>query len=495
MRPELPVASRVGGLAMALVLAFGLVAAGASYWQVFRADELASSPTDAGVLALSQGAPRGRILDRSGRVLASSRVAKDGTSYRVYADDSISHPVGYASAVYGASGLELAYGAQLTGTGGADPLSRAVAKFLPPADRRLDLRTSLSLPLQQLAVRLLGHDRGSVVMLDPRNGEVLAMASTPTFDASALADPATAEATWGALRGAKDSPLLDRAIQGRYVPGSVFKIVTAIAGLGSGSVAATTTFPQQPGSEKTGLVVDGFTIEDGHHPFTGSTALDFAGATEVSCNIWYALAGLQTGGANLDAFSRRLGFGAPIPFDLPTAASQITNGGGPLPGGFQDDVELANAAYGQAEVLATPLQMALVAGAVANGGILMEPRLVTATVDREGHATPVPSRSLGQVIDAGKDALITGAMTRAVEGTWGRLFTDGAQVPGVPVAGKSGTAQLGGTGEPHSWFIGFAPAAAPTVAIAVLVEQGGRGGERASPLAGQMLRAYFAATP
>ncbi len=490
-----PPAGRAPAAAAVMVLIFGILAAGSAYWQVIRADELASSPTDAAVLAAARTVERGKILDRDGRTLASSRRAGDGTPYRVYADAAVSHPVGYASALYGSAGLERAYAAALTGARGSDPISRTFAKFLPPEDRRMDLRSSLSLAFQRLAVRLLGSDRGSVVMLDPRTGEILALASTPTFDASGVSNPATARATFAALREDEDSPLLDRATQGLYVPGSVFKIVTAIAGLGSGSVTPATTYPEQPGAELDGLVVDGFTVRDGHHAFTGDEQLDLLTGTEVSCNIWYALAGLDTGGANLDAFARRLGFGEPLPFDLPTAASQLTNGGGPLPGGFLDDVELANAAYGQGEVLATPLQMALVAAAVANGGELMEPRLATALIDRQGRATTLDARSMGRVLDAASNAAIVEAMTLAVEGDRGRLFTEGAKVPGVLTAGKSGTAEIGGDGEPHSWFIGFAPADAPTVAIAVIVEQGGRGGARAAPLAGRMLRAYFAAQP
>ncbi|HSW41775.1 MAG TPA: penicillin-binding transpeptidase domain-containing protein, partial [Patescibacteria group bacterium] len=349
-------------------------------------------------------------------------------------------------------------------------------------------------PLQRLAVRLLGSDRGAVVMLDPRTGEVLVMASTPTFDASGISNPGTARQTFEELRGDEASPLLNRATMGRYVPGSVFKIVTAIAGLGSGALSPTTTYPEQPAAAEDGLVVDGFTIRDAPRPFTLDQELDLLTATEVSSNIWYALAGLDTGGANLDSFARRLGFGDPLPFDLPTAPSQLTNGGGPLPGGFFDDVELANAAYGQGEVLTTPLQMALVAAAVANGGELMEPRLVTARIDRQGRQTTIAARSMGRVLDASSNAAIVEAMTLAVEGLHGRLFTAGAKVPGVLTAGKSGTAETG-VGAPHSWFIGFAPADAPTVAIAVVVEQGGRGGERASPLAGRMLRAYLEGQP
>jgi len=492
---ERPLAGRMVGLVIVVTLVFGGLAAGATYWQVLRADELASSPTDAKVVAASAAVVRGRILDRDGRTLASSRRTEDGTPYRIYADPALSHPVGYASSLYGAAGLERAYAAELTGTGGGDPLARLLARFLPPEDRRLDLRTSLSLVFQRQAVRLLGESRGAVVMLDPRTGEILAMASTPVFDASAVADPATARTTFEHLRADPASPLLNRATLGRYVPGSAFKIVTAIAALGSGAVTPATTYPQQPGAEEDGLLVSGFRITDGHHPFTGDRALDFPEATEVSCNIWYALAGLDTGGGGLDAYARRLGFGSPIPFDLPTATSQLTNGGGPLPGGFADDVELANAAYGQGEVLATPLQMALVAAAVANGGELMQPRLVTGFVDRRGRETAVAPASMGRVVDSASNEAIVEAMTRAVEGEYGRLFTAGAKVPGVPTAGKSGTAQLGGSGEPHSWFIGFAPADAPTVAIAVLVEQGGSGGQRAAPLAGRMLRAYFGAQP
>jgi peptidoglycan glycosyltransferase len=151
---------------------------------------------------------------------------------------------------------------------------------------------------------------------------------------------------------------------------------------------------------------------------------------------------------------------------------------------------LANAAYGQAETLATPLQMALVAATVANDGVLMRPRLVTRIVGDDESRTIAPEQ-LRRVIDTSDAQAIQVAMQAAVEGDLGRVFTSGAAVPGVPTAGKSGTAELGGTGEPHSWFIGFAPVEDPQVAIAVLVEQGGRGGERAAPLAGRMLSAFF----
>ena len=155
-----------------------------------------------------------------------------------------------------------------------------------------------------------------------------------------------------------------------------------------------------------------------------------------------------------------------------------------------DDVELANAAFGQGEAQATPLQMALVAATVANDGELMRPRLVTALTGRNGTRTIAPE-SMGWVLSAADARAINAAMVKAVEGPLGRRFTTGAKVSGVTTAGKSGTAELGGSGEPHSWFIGFAPADDPQVAIAVLVEQAGRGGEVAAPIAGRLLTRWL----
>ena len=200
--------------------------------------------------------------------------------------------------------------------------------------------------------------------------------------------------------------------------------------------------------------------------------------------------GLATGGDNLAEFAERLGFGAPLPFDLPTAASQVTNGRGDDPGGFVDDVELANAAYGQGETFVTPLQMALVASTVANDGMLMKPRLVTALEGKRGTREIGPEQ-LGRVLSADDAQAVQRAMRRAVEGDLGKPFTSGAKVPGIPTAGKSGTAELGGSGEPHSWFIGFAPVNQPRVAIAVVVERAGRGGAVASPIAGELMQAYL----
>jgi penicillin-binding protein A len=489
-----PLAGATMHVAVVLSVAFAVLAGAAGYWGVLRSQDLVRAPDDAAVIAAARTVPRGRILDRTGTVLARNKADSNGELYRVYSSTSVSQVVGYASRQYGEAGIERAYDAELSGLAG-DPLTDAFAKFGTNRYDPKDLTLSLSLDLQKAAVSALGRHRGAVVMLDPRTGEVLALASTPTYDASSVSNPTTSQDAFAALQDDPAQPLLPRATLGRYVPGSVFKIVTAIAGLGSGAITPDTTYRQQPGAEEHGLLVDGYRVRDGHHPQTGSKALDLVEATEVSCNIWYALTGLKTGGANLVAYAERMGFGAALPFDLPTAVSQVTNGKGSEPGGFVDDVELANASYGQAETFVTPLQMALVAATIANGGELMRPRLVTSLTGRRSGTRAIGPESMGRVIPVESARAINTAMVRAVEGPLGRLFTTGARVSGITTAGKSGTAELGGSGEPHSWFIGFAPAENPTVAIAVLVEQAGRGGEVAAPIAGRLLTRYLKGAP
>jgi peptidoglycan glycosyltransferase len=486
-RSRHPVGPNIARVGIALSVAFGALAAGAGYWQVVRSAPLAAEPDNPAVVAAQRQALRGRIVDRDGAVLADNKRDSNGEPYRVYRDPAMSPVIGYASRLFGTAGLERTYDAELVGATRPDPVSDMLKKFEADPYDPQQLTLSISLPLQRAAVRALGNDRGAVVMLDPRTGEVLVLASTPTYDASPVANPDTSEQAFNQLRTSATQPLLPRATLGQYVPGSVLKIVTALAGLDSGAVTPDTTYAEQPRAEKDGLVVSGFRIRDGHHPETGSKALDFYEATEVSCNIWYALTGLRTGGDRLAAMAQRLGFGQTVPFDLPIGRSQLTNGGGNFGGGFKDAVELANASYGQAETLVTPIQMALVAATVANRGVLMAPHLVTSFSGRKSGTTAVQPQAWRQVVSAQVADEVRQAMERAVEGSLGRLFTTGAKIPGVPTAGKSGTAQLGGKGEPNSWFIGFAPADNPQVAIAIVVEQGGRGGERAAPMAGSLM--------
>ncbi len=483
------IGAALGRVSLVLALAFGSLALGAGYWQVIESPNLSRSPDDAAVIAAARNVVRGEIFDRDGVLLAWNERDENDEPYRVYASNALSGVIGYSSRQFGQAGLEAAWNAELSGVVNADPLRDLVRKFqVDPSDPQA-LTTTLVLALQEAAVEALGRNRGAVVMIDPRTGEVLALVSTPTFNASDVANPVTSARTFDRLRQDERSPLLPRATHGLYVPGSVFKIVTSIAALGSGAISPNTSYEDQPRSENRGWLIDGFRVRDGHHDVTGDRALNFAEAVEASCNIWFAMTGVRTGGDALGEYAGRLGFGSALPFDLETEPSQVTNGGGPLGGGFSDRVELANAAYGQAETLVTPLQMALVAAAVANDGELMRPHLVLEATGKGGTISINPS-VVDSVVAPGVTDEIARAMRLAVDGQIGRIFTAGADVPGLAVAGKSGTAELDPGQSPHSWFIGFAPAGDPQVAIAVLVERSGGGTVKASPIAGELLRAW-----
>jgi peptidoglycan glycosyltransferase len=270
----------------------------------------------------------------------------------------------------------------------------------------------------------------------------------------------------------------------------VLKVATAVAGLGSGAITPQTVYPDQPAEERTGFLVQGFRVRDGHHPQTGRRALDLTGAIEVSCNIWFAHAGLDIGGQRFLAWGERMGFGEALPFDVPTAASTLDGGDG-----FVDDVELANAAYGQSETFVTPLQMALVAAIVADRGTLMRPHVVDELRSADGRVETIAPEVWRRVLDAGQAETIALAMQQAVEGRLGRRFAGAAKVPGVPTAGKSGTAELGGEREPHAWFIGFAPVEAPRIAVAVIVENGGAGSASAVPMGGELMATWLKLVP
>lgn len=490
---------RIGGsllrLSLALAVGYASLAAGLGYWQVVQAEALSTDPRNPLVLAAAREAPRGRILDANGTVLARNLAGSGRESRREYPEPAAALVVGYNSHIFGTAGLERTYDAQLTGLLSARPGDELFRKFRTEPYDPADLILSLDIRLQRAAADLLGDRRGAVVAIEPSTGRILALVASPTFDPNRIVEPGRGGRSYLArLRERADSPLLNRATQGLYVPGSVFKIVTAAAGLGSAAITPETTFENQPEEYETGFLVEGFRIHDFPRRVQTDHPLDFYEATEVSSNIWFAHAGLETGAAALLDWAARFGFGDRLPFDLPTSPSQVTGGDGPLEG-FLDRVELANAAYGQGEVLVTPLQMAVVAATIANRGLAMEPKLVDELRSQSGTSTALPPEGWRQILSGSEADVIGDAMQLAVEGEFGRNVAGAAKIQGVPTAGKSGTAQLGDGSDPHSWFIGYAPADSPQIAIAVIVEHGGAGAQRAVPMGGELMGRYLRPDP
>lgn len=443
---------------LALLAFFGAL----TYWQVFRTD-LETDPHNPRLVNALEDTGRGRILDRTGNVLAST--LPDGS--RHYTDASVAHAVGYLSTRYGAQGAELAFNDLLSGKAGASWRAALDAEFLRSGRHGLDVRLTIDPKIQAAAARALGARTGAVVALDPRNGEVLAMVSVPTYDPGGL------NANGEQLLKDPMSPLLDRVTQGKYPPGSTFKTVTAASALENHAITPDTsvTCPGQ-------VVIDGFPISCSNVP-QGTGTYPFRNAFAYSVNAIFAQVGVNLGWSKLTATADKFGFGSALRFTLDTAATQLH-----APGSEETKVLLANTAFGQGELLATPLQMAVVAATIANGGVLVSPHLGYEAMDGDQVVEKLEPPSSRRVLDATVAATLRDMMISVVD--LGQAV--GAPIAGVKVAGKTGTAETG-QGTSHAWFIAFAPAENPVIALAVIVENGGRGGEVASPIAGQVLRA------
>jgi peptidoglycan glycosyltransferase len=488
-RPAPGIGSALLRVGLVIGLLYAGIAVGLGFWQVAEAGRLTDDPLNPLRLAAMREEPRGRILDARGRVLAMSLGDPESGQRRRYPAPVVAPIVGYHSLLLGTAGLERTYDQQLVGIGDLGPGGDLLRKLRPDPVDPSDLELSVDLRLQRLAASLLGDDKGAVVALEPATGRVLALVSAPTYDPNRLSSIVRGRGYLDALKADPDAPLLNRATQGRYVPGSVFKIVTAIAGLESGAIRSATRYPGQPRQSVDGFVVEGYRIRDAERDVQLDDPLDLVEAMEVSSNVWFAHAALDTGAEALRAESQDLGFERPIGFELPTSTSQVNTGDGAL-SGFDSRVELASAGFGQGNVLVTPLQMALVTGAIANGGEMIAPRLVDRVVSANGEVRELGSRGLGRVMSASTAATLRDAMVRAVEGRFAEGVAGGAKVPGIRTAGKSGSAQLDGAA-PHSWFVGFAPADDPRIVVVVIVENAGAGAERAVPMGGRLMEAWL----
>ena len=505
------IATNVRRLAFYLVLAFALVSGSVVWWQVVEAHSLATRPDNPEVIAARRTLLRGSIFDASGQLLASSELV-NGLSARTYADPAFTHVIGYSSLRFGTTGLERAFEDLLVGQADPNPIRQVMNDILDRQPEPRDLTLTIDRRLQDFAAAELGADAGAVVAIDPQTGAILAMVSTPTFDATALSgDPDAAQGPMDALRNDPEEPLLARARQGLYVPGSIMKVFTAAAALDAGVIDPETTYDDQPRQETEGFVVDGFTIRE--HDLGGIQPglWPLSESLQVSSNIFFAHVGLDLGADQFLEAARRFGFCEPStigPEDraLNVAASYVTAQAEGDCGPFTGDVELATASFGQGSTAVTPVQMALLAAAVAGDGVMPHPYVVAdIRAHQEGDApSDTVLQRLGssggtRVMSSEAARATRSAMLDAVNGELGRLYAGQGDITlyGISnqrAAGKTGTAQLGGEQAPHSWFIGFAPAqdeATPEIAIAVLVESGGSGSGRAAPIAGRVMAEYL----
>ncbi len=442
----------------ALLVFFG----GLAYWQVFRTD-LSTDPHNPRVLSSFNDPHRGRILDRDGNVLAES--LPDGT--RKYSAGSAAHAVGYLSDRFGSQGAELAFNDELTGKTGDSWSNAFDAEFNRQEQAGLDVRLTIDPTIQAAAAAALGDRRGAVVALDPRNGQVLAMVSVPNYDPNSLAEAGDA------LLTDERSPLLNRATQGVYPPGSTFKTVTATSALENGVVTPDTSVTCNHQ-----IVIDGFPISC-DNVSQGEGTYPFSHAFAFSVNAIFAQVGVKLGWQHLLDTASKFGFGSALPFTLDTTPTQVHN-----PDSKLTTTLLASTAFGQGELLATPLQMAVIAAAIANGGVIESPHLGLETLDGDTVVGALEPPTARRVMSASVAKTMNALMVSVVDNGQ----ANGVAIPGVKVGGKTGTAETG-SGTSHAWFIAFAPADNPTIAVAVVVENGGRGGEVASPIAGTVLRA------
>lgn len=474
-------------LATAVLIAFGLLGLMASWVQVVAADTYRLDPRNARFNLAQSGKERGLIVSADGDVLARSDPdpATTGTYVRVYPEGApFTHVVGYSSLLFGQQGLELAYSNELRSRRDLT-ISDLISVILGRDLRPLNLQLTIDADLQRLAYQALGGQRGAVVAINPTTGAVLAMVSTPSYDPALLlgTDAAT---QWQTLLDDPNRPLADRATRELYPPGSTFKTVVATAAIESGVATPETTFPDPaafplPGSTATVSNAGGGVCNNG---VSTTLLLSFV----RSCNTTFARLAIDVGAEQIGAIADGIGFNSEIPFPWTVAESAFLTA--EL---SQDQAALGQSGIGERDVRATPLQMALIAAAIANQGSVHDPYLVGRIFDAEGTEVEVFEPGPGrQAFTPDTAAIMSQMMERVVTEGTGRLAT----VPGIRVAGKTGTA-TGEEGRPHAWFIGFGPVEQPSIAVAIFVESGGDVGESASggsvaaPIAAQVISEWL----
>ncbi|MEA2573185.1 MAG: penicillin-binding protein [Chloroflexia bacterium] len=434
---------------------------------------------------------RGAIVVGGDTIIAASEIISPSRyAHRIYPEPNISYLAGYYNPmIYGSAGLEASFDRYLSGSEVLNPLTEQQRRLLHRPVIGNDIYLTIDPHLQNFAQEQLGERKGSVVVVDAQTGAILALASWPHIDPQQLSfDPDAAD--WeveskrivdyynGVVSDA-NNPLLMRATQGLYPPGSTFKTVTASAAIDTGAAQPLSVFTDTNGKVQVEagnyLHVDCSTCRPRNH----GPQFTLTEGYKWSLNVVFAELGVQLGGNRLIEYARRFGFGTHYDIGLPLEASRLASS--------DEAVQvsknlLAATAYGQGEVQATPLQMALVAAAVARGGELPAPYMVSSVNDHET-GQPVwqfQPHALQQVLSPNTDEAIKQMMITSVQTGWAK----DAAIQGAIVGGKTGTAETGHDTS-HSWFIGFAgkDPAKPQYAICTMIEEGGEGTRVALPLA------------
>lgn len=467
---------------------FAMLLISTTMTQYVRAESLNADSRNSRTLIDELSRERGDI--KAGQVtLVTSEPVDDIYKYqRTYAHPEVYAPVtGFYSLVYGATGIEGAESQQLAGTSD-EQFYRRLADIVSGRERAgASVELTINPEAQQAAYDALGDQRGAVVALDPKTGDILAMVSKPSYDPNALASHDREEVTqaWEELNADDDKPLVNRAIAGDlYPPGSTFKVVTSAAALESGTYSSDTLLP---GPATLSLPQTTSTISNSNRQACGSGGqVSLLNALRISCNTAYAHLGMELGGAALKEQADKFGFDQDLRIPLRVTPSTI-------PADLNPPQE-AQTGIGQFETRVTPLQMAMVAAAVANDGELMRPNLIDKVVADNLDVLDEPSpSSLGRAVSEDTADQLTTMMEAVVNSGTGTA----AQMGGVQVAGKTGSAQNAVGAAPHAWFISFAPADDPQVAVAVVVESGGTAGDEASggrtaaPVARQVIQAVL----
>jgi len=478
--------TRVGIASVVMLL---LVFAQLNRLQIFAAEEIASNPANSRRLLQEYSIKRGEILTSDTVTIARSVDTGGRLRFeRRYPEgDLFGHITGFYSILFGTSAIESAYNEELLGESGVISMQDIQDSLFGSGELGDNVRVTVNSEMQQIARQALGDQRGSVVAMDPNNGKILAMWNNPSFDPSPLAshDSQVQRQGRAALNPkSSTSPLINLATQRGYPPGSTFKVVTAAAALESGRFNPGSTFddPTSYDLPQTDATISNFS--GGTCAGGGSITLELA--LTISCNTTFADIGQKVPNEIAD-MAEGLGFNSAIPFDLRTEPSSFLEAD-------EDNLPRRSlSAIGQGDVVSTPLQMLLVAATIANDGEVPRPRLADEIIDSEGIVERFSPETLGQAMSTTTANTLGGMMRNVVENGTGTA----AQIPGVVVAGKTGTAQTAEGANPHAWFICFAGPSEddPRIAVAVIVENGGSlgseatGGQVAAPIARALIEA------